>query len=593
MLADEPAGTSPSTIVRRTGGDPTLSFAQQRIWFLDQMPNKPLYHIPATLALRGALDIAALERALNQLIARHESLRTTFRTGDGQPSGVIRPTLSITLPVVDVPASSGDQLADVRRLAGEQLRRPFDLAAGPLIRGSIFRLDMEHHVLALVLHHIVSDWWSMEILVRELVTLYGALTAGIPSPLPDLPIQYADFAAWQRDRLQGPALDEQLAYWTRQLGGAPPVLDLPTDHPRPRRPSYRGGRAFFELDASLRDGLHALSRREGATLFMTLLAAFQVLLARYARQPDIVVATPVAGRHRREVEGLIGLFLNTLVLRTDLSGDPSFRDLLQRVRQVALDGYTYQEVPFERIVDALQPERDLNRTPLFQVMFALQDAVRASAMTFNGLDLELIPLDAETAKFDLSLVVFARGTALTGALEYSAGLFEPETMARMMRHWQRLLEAVVADPARPISQLAWLNDDEREQLLNGWNATAAPVPPSCLHQLVAVQATRTPDAVALQFGNDQLRYAELEARANQLAHRLRRAGVGPESVVGACIERSLELVIALLGILKAGGAYLPLDPEYPAERLAFMVADAAPTALLTQAHLKGRLAGND
>ena len=576
-------------------GDLALSFAQQRLWFFDQLePGLSAYNIPAAVRFQGPLNLAALERSLNEIVKRHESLRTTFGKVDGRPTQVIAPTLTIKLPVVDLrklPAS--EQEAEVRRLVTAEAQRAFDLSQGPLIRCTVLRLGDEEHVGLLTMHHIISDGWSTGILVREVATLYVAFCAGGSSPLPALPIQYADFAHWQRQWLQGEVLETQIAYWKKQLANAPALIDLPTDHPRPAVQTFRGAHQSLVLPKHLQEGFKTLSRQEGVTLFMTLLAAFKVLLYRYTSQDDLIVGTPIANRNRLETEGLIGFFVNALVLRTDLSGNPSFRELLRRVREVCLGAYGHQDLPFDRLVEELHVKRDLSRNPLFQVMFVMHNAPLRT-VELPGLTLSPVEGDSETAHFDLTLQIMDTEQGLTAAFVYNTDLFEAGTIARMLGNFQTLLEAMVADPEQRLSDLPLLTEAERQQLLVEWNSTKTDCPRDvCIHQLFEAQAERTPDVVAVVFEAEQLTYAELNRRANQLAHHLRALGVGPEVLVAICLERSLEMVIGLLGILKAGGAYVPLDPAYPKERLAFMLKDAQVPVLLTQERLVAGLPEHD
>ncbi|MGD0207573.1 MAG: amino acid adenylation domain-containing protein [Verrucomicrobiota bacterium] len=587
-------------------GDPALSFAQQRLWFFDQLePGLPAYNIPAAVRLKGPLNLAALEQSLNEIVKRHESLRTTFGKVEGRPTQVIAPALTIKLPVVDLrklPASERE--TEVRRWVTAEAQRPFDLSQGPLIRGTVLRLGDEEHVGLLTMHHIVSDGWSTGILVRELATLYVAFCAGGSSPLPALPIQYADFAHWQRQWLQGEVLETQIAHWKKQLAGAPAQIDLPTDHPRPAVQTFRGAHQSLVLPKHLQEGFKALSRQEGVTQFMTLLAAFKVLLYRYTSQDDLIVGTPIANRNRLETEGLIGFFVNALVLRTDLSGNPSFRELLRRVREVCLGAYGHQDLPFDRLVEELHVKRDLSRNPLFQVMFVLHHA-SLRTVELPGLTLSPVEGDSETAHFDLTLQLLDTEQGLTAAFVYNTDLFEAATIARMLGNFQTLLEAMVADPEQRVSDLPLLTETERQQLLVEWNDTKTDCPRDlCIHQLFEAQVERTPDAIAVVFEAEQFRdhastreavltYAQLNRRANQLAHHLRTLGVGPEVLVAICVERSLEMVIGLLGILKAGGAFVPLDPAYPKERLAFMLKDAQVPVLLTQERLVAGLPEQD
>jgi amino acid adenylation domain-containing protein/non-ribosomal peptide synthase protein (TIGR01720 family) len=577
----------PILAVARDGELP-LSFGQQRLWFLDQLePGSPLYNIPDAVRLTGPLNVDALRRGLHEIVRRHEVLRTTFVTVDGRPRQVIAPAdaSGVTPEIVDLRAASeADREEEAQRLAGAEARAPFDLTRGPLLRAKLLQLADEDYIALLTMHHIVSDGWSSGLLIRELAALYDAFANGRPSPLPELAIQYADFAHWQRAWLRGEALEAQLGYWKRQLGNAPEILNLPTDRPRPAIQSYRGAHCDFALPQRLSEQLAALSRQEGATLFMTLLAAWQVLLHRYSGQDDICVGTPIANRNRAEIESLIGFFINTLVLRADLSGTPTFRDLLSQVRETALGAFAHQDVPFELIVDAVQPERNLSHTPLFQVMFILQNMAsgRAGAAPLSSLAPRPLETDSGISNFDLTLAIEEGPHGLRGALEYSSDLFDRATIERMIRHLQTLLEGIVADPDQPVDRLPLLSEAERRQLLVAWNDTASAEQESrCIHELFEQQAARTPDATAVIYAGQRLSYAELDARANQLAHYLRRLGVGPERPVGLCAERSLELAVALLGILKAGGAYVPLDPSYPAERLAFMLEDVRPVVVVT------------
>ncbi|MCA1612829.1 MAG: amino acid adenylation domain-containing protein [Acidobacteria bacterium] len=586
--AGEARGSEAAAILPAPRGGPLpLSFSQQRLWFLSQLePDNPVYNISAAVRLKGRLDIGALERTLDEIVGRHEVLRTTLATVDGSPVQVVSPPRPSRIHVVDLSGMpEGEREAEARRRATEEARQPFDLSAGPLLRSALLRLGGDEHVLLFTMHHIVSDGWSMGILIREVATLYGAFTTDRPSPLPELPIQYADFAVWQREWLQGDALETQLAYWRRQLGDNPPVLELNTDHPRPFVRTTRGARHSHRLSPELTNELRDLSRREGATLHMTLLAAFQTLLHRYTGQDDISVGTPVANRNRAETEDLLGFFVNTLVLRTDLSGGPDFRELLRRVKDVALGAYAHQDVPFERLVEELRPERDLSHQPLFQVMFVLQNAP-GETLHLPELALSSFGSENETAKFDLTLSVDETEGELLASLEYNTDLFEGATVERMMGHFRTLLGGVVAEPGRNINDLPLISDAERDLLLTEWNDTrAAHQQDACAHQLFEAQARRAPESIALTFEGAQLTYKELDARANQLARHLRGLGVGPETLVGVMMGRSVEVVVSILAIWKAGGAYVPLDPAYPQERLAFMIEDAQAPLLLTQQHL--------
>jgi surfactin family lipopeptide synthetase A len=560
------------------------SFAQQCLWFLDQLePDSAVYNVPITIHLKGLLDVRALERSLDTIVQRHEALRTTFTMMD-EPVQVIIPTLTIPLPTVDLrdfPETERESKA--LQLASEEAQCSFDLSQGPLLRALLLRLGAKEAVLLLTVHHVVFDGWSLGVLLRELATLYEAFSTGQLSPLPELPIQYADFAVWQREMLQGERLAECLAYWKQQLAGMPEGLDLPTDRPHLPVPTLRGSTYRLTLPKWLGDALKELSRREGVSLYMTLVAAFQTLLYRYTGQDDLVIGTVPAGRTPAETEGLIGFFVNTLALRTDLSGNPTFGELLGRVREALLEAQAHQDLPFESLVKELHPTRLLGQNPLFQVMVSFESPLPTlpSAWTLAQLEVE-----TGTTKFDLSLNLVDRPEGLISCFEYNTDLYDEATIARMAGHWQTLLEGITADPERQIATLPLLTRAERHQLLVEWNAKGVEYQQDqCIHQLFESQAERTPEAVAVVFENEQLTYRELNRRANQLAHYLCDLGVGPEVLVGICVERSLDMVVGLLGILKAGGAYVPLDPAFPSERLAFMLEDAQAPVLVTQHHL--------
>jgi len=582
-------------IARRPSRDSApLSFAQQRLWFLNQLePESPAYNESRAYRLNGVLHMTALQKALDQIVARHEVLRTNFVSVDGNPTQVIAETRPVELPRIDLSAwpESGRE-AEARRLLLENVRRPFDLSREAMLRVMLLCLDEQEHILLVVKHHIASDGWSSGIFWQELADLYRSLIAGGSSALPELPIQYADFAVWQRNRLQGDILEAQLAYWKKQLDGVE-SLRLPTDRRRSATSTSPGAKQSLTFPRELSDGLKALSRQQGATLFMTLLAAFQTLLNRYTGQTDIAVGTPIAGRTRLEVEKLIGFFVNTLVLRTDCSNDPTFRELLDRVKQKAVDAYAHQELPFEKLVEVLQPERNIGGSPLFHVTFQVQNTPRSSN-DLPGLTLSPVEVASGTAKFDLSLSMREEPDGLKATLDYNTDLFDGETISRMLGHLQVLLDGIVTDPDRPISALPILTEPERHQLLVEWNDTKREYPKDkCIPGLFEEQAEKTPDAAAVVFEGEQLTYGELNARANQLAHHLRKLGVGPEVLVGICVERSLEMVVGLLGILKAGGAYVPLDPEYPKDRLAFQLEDTRARVLLTQERLLAALPEHD
>ncbi len=589
--ASEAAPLPPIARVPRTEGM-ELSFAQQRLWFLDRLdPGGSSYNVPFALRLLGALDRAALGRAVEEIVRRHETLRTTFVERGGVPLQVIHAPPEIALPLEDLADLPAEQReAAMRTRVAEEANRPFDLAVGPVFRARLFRLGDAEHVLFYSMHHVVSDGWSNGVFVREIGALYDAFRAGKPSPLPELPIQYADYAAWQRAWLSGDGFSRQLAYWKKQLDGAPRVLELPADRPRPPSRSLRGGRRALAVPADVSAALAALSRREGATLFMTLLAAFDVLLQRYTGQGDIVVGTPIANRRREETEGLIGFFINTLVLRTVMADEMTFRDLVRQVKEVALGAYAHQDVPFERIVQELEAERDPSRTPLFQVSFALQNAPGGEGMRLAGLELRGVAGEGATAKFDLTLAMSEGPRGLAGAVEYSADLFDEATIDRMIGHFGVLLAGIARDPDARIGALPLLGEEERRRLLVEWNATERAYPGErLLHEVFEEQAARTPDAPAVVFEGFELSYRELDEGANRLANHLRSLGVGPDVLVGVCMERSIELSAALFGVLKAGGAYVPLDPSYPKDRLDFMIADAGAKVLLTQERLRSLL----
>ena len=565
-----------------------LSFAQQRLWFLDQLePNNPFYNVSQAIRVRGSLDTRALAQAIDTIISRHESLRTTFQSVDGWTRQIIAERLTMELHIRDLNhLGESERETEARRLASEEARRPFDLAAGPLMRASLLRLTEDDHVLLLTMHHIISDGWSLGILTRELGTLYEAYSAGQPSPLPELLIQYADYALWQREWLQGEVLEKQLAYWRERLGSELPFLALPADRPRPAVQTYGGSRQSIELPMRLVEQLRQLSQREEATLYMLCLAAFQMLMSRYSGQDDIIVGSPIAGRNRAETEGLIGFFVNTLVMRTDLSGNPTFRELLGRVKEMTLGAYEHQDLPFEKLVEELQPERSLSYSPLFQVLFALQNAP-SKAAALGQLKLDSFGIDNRTTRFDLEVHL---GETADGKLSctfvHNTDLFDAATVRRMITHYQTLLESVVANPEEQIWKLEVLTGEELEQLLVEWNDTRADyLREQTINQLFEAQVLRTPDAVAVVYDDKQLTYRQLNERANQLAHYLQKLGVGPEVLVAISVDRSLEMVIGLLGILKAGGAYVPLDPDYPRERLSFILEDARASVLLTQARL--------
>ncbi|HLJ32960.1 MAG TPA: condensation domain-containing protein, partial [Ktedonobacteraceae bacterium] len=571
-----------------------LSYAQERLWFLDQFePGSSAYTIAQALLLRGSLHPKILQQTLALLISRHETLRTTFVAIDGQPQQVIATAGTVALPLIDLQGLAKDEReVEITRLADMEAHRPFDLTRGPLLRVTLLRPEPTEHIVLLSMHHIISDAWSGSIFRQELLTIVAELARGAPVELPALPIQYVDFALWQRQRLQGAALETQLSYWKTKLA-AIPVLQLPADHPRPSLQTFRGAAQSLALSEALTKALHRLARQEGATLFMILLAAFNVLLYRYTGQEDIAVGSLIANRTRAEIEGLIGFFVNTLVLRTDVSGNPTFRELLQRDREVCLEAYGHQDLPFERLVDALQPERSLSYSPLFQVMCTLENMpVLSSTTTEHGsLEIYALPTGTATSKFDLSLFLSESQHGLTMEVEYNTDLFEPGTIQRMLTHLRILLEGIVEQPGCKVAQLPLLTGEERRQLLVAWNRTESEYPDhTCLHELFEAQVERVPEAIAVVFEDEFLTYRELNSRANQVAHYLRRhCGVEPESLIGLAVHRSLAMLTGMLGILKAGAAYVPLDPDYPRERIAFVLEDARAAVLVTQASLREQM----
>jgi aspartate racemase len=586
------ASCAPPPLVRQPrSGEIRLSFAQERLWFVDQLePNNPAYNIPLAVRVTGPLHVGALQLALREIVRRHEILRTTCSVMNGQLVQVVCAAMPFRVRLIDLSgAAEVGQEAAVGRLAAEEVRRPFDLSRGPFVRACLLKLADTEHVLLLTAHHFVADGWSMTLFYRELSILYDAFCADKQSPLPELPIQYADFAQWQRRILDGDMVNAQLAYWKEQLDGAPAILELPTDRLRPAAPTHRGACEAVVLSKRLSEALKAFSRREGVTLFMTLMAAFQTLIHRYTSHDDVVVGTAVSNRNHIETEGLIGPFANNLVLRTDFSGNPPFRAILQRVRKTAIGAYAHQDLPFEKLVEALHPTRGLAHHPLFQVMFILHQQDQEQSLRLKDLSLSILPIEIGTARYDLFLDL-TDGPQICGSIEYSTELFERSTIDRLLGHFENLLEGIVAGGERRVSELPLFSSAERAQLLVEWNRTGRTYGGSqCIHELIEAQAERSPDAVAVVFEQTQLTYGELNERANRLARYLRNKGVGCGALVGIYVERSLEMVVGLLGILKAGGAYVPLDPGFPRERLAFMMADAGLKLVVTQRELAGEI----
>ncbi|HEX6900060.1 MAG TPA: condensation domain-containing protein, partial [Thermoanaerobaculia bacterium] len=575
-LAGTEAAVAPPLRPVDRSGDLPMSFAQERLWFLDRLePGSPLYNIPAAMRLSGRLDVTALTSALGEIVRRHEALRTVFTEAAGRAVQRIAPWEPFELPVVET--SPGE----VETLVREEARRPFDLASGRLVRARLLRLPEDEHVLAVTFHHIASDGWSIGVFLRELSALYNAFAAGQASPLPELAIQYADFAVWQREWLQGAVLEEQLSFWRTALAGLPPALDLPTDRPRPAARGTRGAWLPLAITGELAESVRSLARDQEATPFMVLLAGLQALLSRVSGQDDLAVGSVVASRNRLEIEPLIGFFVNTLVLRGELAGDPGFRDLLRRTRAAALGAYAHQDVPFEKLVEELAPQRDPSRTPLFQVALALQNAP-APPLELPGLTAEPLDTDAGGSRFDLTLLLRDSGDGFVGTVEYAVDLFDAGTVERLTGHYRTLLEGMVADPGRPVADLPLLTGEEERQLLAEAVRETADWPDDVLlHEFFEAQAKRTPDAVALIGGTERLTYRELDERADRVARRLRAMGVGPEVRVGVFLQRTPKLLISMLGILKAGGAYVPIDPAYPRERVEAILEDSQAPVVIT------------
>jgi len=571
-----------------------LSFGQQRLWFLDQLdPGNPLYNMAQKMRLRGKLDPTALEQAVNRMVKRHEALRTSFVLRNGEPVQAIAHDLVLRVPIIDLSSLSEDQREiEIEKRTGEEARLPFDLSTGPLMRAQILRVQPDDHLLLLTMHHIVSDRWSLGVAASELAEHYCALTEHRPSKLPDLAVQYADFSVWQRQTLEGDALEEQLQYWKKKLEGAPSVLEIPADHPRPAQMSMRGAWQHHLVPKATVDKLTNLSQKEGVTLFMTLLAAFQTLMSRYSGQDDVVIGSPIAGRNFAELEPLIGFFVNTLALRGDLSGDPSFRELLARTKETCLEGYAYQEIPFEKLVEELQPERSLSHNPICQVLFAHQNAPM-QVLQLPGVELERTAVHPGTSILDMSWFAMDVPEGMLLRVEYNTDLFEADTIARALGHFSHLLESIIADPAQPISRLTLLGENEKHRLLVEFNANETGFPTDrCMHELVEQSALRTPESVAVVCGNDRTTYRELNDRANQIAHHLIKLGAGPDVLIGVFLERNSDLLPAILGVLKSGSAYVPLDPSYPRERLAAILEDAKASIVLTQQSLLTQVRGS-
>ena len=589
----QPSPNSPESVIIPVSRDEDLplSFAQQRMWFLYQMDSQnPAYNECPAIRLTGNLNIDILEQSLNAIIQRHEILRTTFPMVEGKPIQKIAPFLKVNLLKVEL---KDLPIEKVEEIVAQELQKPFDLTQSPLLRFTLFDLGYEDYILVPVIHHIIIDGWSKGILFKELSSFYQALLSNSTASLPKLPIQYADFAVWQRQWLQGEVLANQLNYWKKQLAAAPPLLELPTDKPRPPIPSFRGSSICFKIDSDVTEKLKSLSQKSGVTLFMTLLATLNTLLFRYSSQKDILVGTPTANRNRQEIEPLIGFFVNTLVMRNSLEGNLSFSELLQQVRNVVLESYANQDVPFEQVVDGLQIERSLSYNPLFQVMFALQNTP-LTALDIPGLRVKSMAVENVRVKFDLTLILEEietdQGTYLEGYWEYNGDLYTAERITRLMGHFQTLLKGIVKNPQQKVGELPLLTDPEKQQILVEWNQTQVPYQDhQCIHQLFEEQVAKNPDAVAVIYEQECLTYQQLNQKANQLAHYLQSLGIKTEELVGVCVERSPLIIIGILGILKAGAAYLPLDPSYPPNRLIYMVEDSGVSVVLTQEKLANTL----
>jgi amino acid adenylation domain-containing protein len=567
-----------------------LSFAQQRLWFLAQMEGgSKAYHMPFGLRLQGRLDVAALKQGLDRIVARHEALRTTFVMVKEEPQQRITPVEESGFLLLEHDLRGSQEASgELELLVLEEAETGFDLEAGPLIRGRLVRLEEEEYALLITIHHIVFDGWSMGVFFRELKTLYQAFAEGEPDPLPELAVQYADYAVWQRKWMEGEILEQQAEYWRKNLAGAPELLELPADRVRPMRQDYAGAAVEFGLEEKLVGELKRLSARQGTTLYMTLLAGWAMLLGRLSGQQDMMIGTPVANRGRVELESLMGFFVNTLVMRVDLSGNPTVGEVLGRVKQQAIAAQQHQEIPFEQVVELVQPERSLGHSPLFQVMFALQDAP-GGRPELAGVKMQALGASPHVvSRCDLTLSLQSAGEGIEGGVEYATALFEQETVERYVEYYRRVLEGMAWGEQARVERLPLMGEEERRQVVYEWNRTKSEIPEGCVHELFEEQAEKRPEAVAVVCGEQTLSYAELNARANQLAHYLRELGVGPEGRVAICVERGLEMIVGVLGIMKAGGAYVPLDPGYPRERLRYMLEDSRPVALVTQSHLQAR-----
>ncbi|MBC1235669.1 non-ribosomal peptide synthetase [Nostoc sp. 2RC] len=567
-----------------------LSFSQQRLWFIDQLYHgSSFYNIPIAFHIKGHLNITALRRSLNEILKRHEIWRTTFKVINGEPIQEIAPNLTWDLPVINLQhLSNKNWESEVKEIVAKEAAKPFNLAKELLVRATLLQLNEQEHVLLVTMHHIITDGWSCGVFLRELSTLYAAFSTNQPSPLPELAIQYADFAIWQRDRIQGEFLASKLKYWKQQLSGELPVLQLPTDRPRPSVTTFAGAKQYFTFSTTLTNALKQLSKQEDATLFMTLLAAFNILLNRYTDQEDILIGSPIANRNRTELEGMLGLFVNTLVLRNNLSDNPRFREFLHRVRQVTLDAYAHQDLPFEMLVEELQPERDLSRNPLYEVMFVLQNTP-TNVQEVSGLTLRTLDFDSGTSQLDIFLSMFESEAGLTGCLEYNTDILDATTISQFVKNYQTLLENIALNPQQHICELSLLTASEQEQLLIKYNKTSAEYKNLSLNQLFEQQVEFTPNSIALIHQSQQITYRQLNNKVNQLANYLQKQGVTKETLIAICLERSIDMIVGILAILKAGGAYIPLDPSYPVERLNFMLSDSQASILISNQEILEKL----
>ena len=569
------------------------SFAQQRLWFLDQLdPETAAYNLPRAFRITGPLNIDVLTQAFQTVVKRHSSLRTVFDSVEGEARQIVLSDLEVEIPVVDlagIPAHERE--SEALRIASEEGKKPFDLSAGPLLRPLLVRLDEKTHFLVLVIHHIVTDGWSIALLFREVTKCYAALTENLAPELPELTLQYAEYAQWQHEYMSGDLLKREIEHWKHKLAGAQTLLDLPTDHPRPSSYSWHGATEEISLDSTILAKLKALAQAESSTLFMLTMAAFQALLWRYTNQESILVGSPIAGRSEIEIENMIGLFVNTLVFRADFTRNLSFRELVRQTRSFALEAYNHQDLPFEKLVEELIPQRSLETHPLFQVMFTFQN-IPKQVFEIPGLKIKEMAFEAGIAKFDLSVEVW-EDSEFHCQFEYNTDLFDQSTICRMLAHFEKLLSAVVENPDLIVAQIPIMSAEERQQVLVDWNQTAADYPRDLpLHQAFENQVSASPDATALRFAGEKWSYRQLNDEANRLAQRLIETGVRQGSLVGVFFERSADMVIALLGVLKTGAAYVPLDPAYPIERLQFLIEDAALSSVVTHSSIKGKLPSN-